>query len=210
MAASLCMNAADVYVTPEGNGTKDGTTRENAMGLTEYNALMKFKSVSDATGKFDETTFKFAAGEYIITSTSFVYRSGITVEGSYDPATGQKSATERTIFNGNNKERSNDAFFLQPESKMDGTNGTRKVSISGIDFENFVCTNVWRNGDTNWQYGLPSTIYITRCGEAKITDCKLTATNAPQPAHSPTKTTTSRPTRKRWPVQSRLTAAIYY
>jgi len=168
------MSATDFFVTPDGAGQKDGSNWENAMGLTEFYAKMKF--VFNQTPVNDYHTgeeFYFGTGTYNFTSTIFISRSSVSFKGGYDATTGELSTTERTVFNGNNKARSNGALFIQSNSERNEDGKKRIVNISGIDFENFITNNEWRGNDTNWQHGMPSAIYIMTCGYAEISDCNF-------------------------------------
>lgn len=180
LVAPCTMFATDYYVTPEGAGQKDGSTWENAMGLTEYYAHMKFyykangdipkTEVNDAhTGE----QYFFSTGKYTFTQTIFISRSGVTFKGGYDPTTGEPATSGRTIFDGNNTARTNGALFIADNSERDEAGKKRAINISNIDFENFITKGEWRNDDTNWQSGRPSAIYIISNGYTEISDCNF-------------------------------------
>ena len=176
LGAPSAIYATDFYITPDGNGAKDGTTWENAMGLTEFYEHMKFTfnqtPVNDShTGE----DFYFATGTYTFTSTIFVYRSGVSFNGGYDPTTGEAATTGRTIFDGNNKQRNNGAIFVQADTERNDAGKSRTFIVRDIDFTNFVTAGEWRGNDTNWQSGRPAAIYITKCGYAEITGCSFIA-----------------------------------
>ena len=175
------MLATDFFITPEGNGTKDGSTWENAMGLPEYYAHMKFyfkangdipkTEVNDAhTGE----TYFFSTGKYTFNQTVFICRSGVTFKGGYDPSTGLPAESGRTVFDGVNQGRTNGALFICDNTELNSTNVTnRAVYIDNIDFENFITKGEWKNDDTNWQPGRPSAIYIWFSGHVEITGCNF-------------------------------------
>ena len=181
LVAPCTMFATDYYVTPEGAGQKDGSTWENAMGLSEYYAHMKFyfkangdipkTEVNDAhTGE----QYFFSTGKYTFNQTIFISRSGVTFKGGYDPTTGEQALSGRTIFDGNSQARNNGAIFISGNTEQTATNVMdRAVYIQGIDFENFITKGEWRNDDTNWQSGRPGAIYISFCGYVEITDCNF-------------------------------------
>ena len=176
LGAPTAISATNFYITPDGNGAKDGTTWENAMGLVEFCDHMKFTfnqtPVNDShTGE----DYYFATGTYTFTSTIFVYRSGVSFNGGYDPATGQPTTAARTIFDGDNKQRNNGALYVQADSERNDDGKKRTFIVRDIDFTNFVTAGEWRGNDTNWQSGRPSAIYITKCGYAEITGCNFIA-----------------------------------
>lgn len=164
------MLATDYFITPEGNGSKDGSTWENAMGFSDFMGIMVCPTTDEV---HNENVYFFAVGNYEFTKTGFIFNSGLTLKGGYDATTGELAESGRTVFDGKNKTRSNGAFFLQPNSLQNEAGKARTVRISNIDFENFVTNNVWRNGDTKWNYGMPSALYIVKCGYAEITDCNF-------------------------------------
>lgn len=173
--------ATDFYITPEGNGSKDGSTWENAMGLPEYYAHMKF--YFKASGDIPKTEvndahtgeqYFFSTGTYTFTQTIFISRSGVTFKGGYDPATGQPALSGRTVFDGNGQARNNGAIFISGNTESTSANVMdRAVYIQGIDFENFITKGEWRNDDTNWQSGRPGAIYMQFCGYVEISDCNF-------------------------------------
>lgn len=177
-AAALlpCMAlAADFYITPEGNGNKDGSTWSNAMGLTEYYAHMKFVFNSTPVNEAHQgEQYYFSTGTYVFNQTVFVYRSGVSFKGGYDEATGQPALSGRTVFDGNGKERNNGALFIYNNTEINSDNvNDRAVTIEGIDFENFITKGTWRGNETNWQYGRPAAIYVKFCGRFEMNDCNF-------------------------------------
>lgn len=181
MTAPLCMSATDYFITPEGAGEKTGSNWENAMGLTEYYAHMKF--YFNANGDIPKTDvndahtgeqYFFSTGTYTFNQTIFISRSGVTFKGGYDPATGEAATSGRTTFNGNNNARENGAIFIcdNTERNTDAAK-SRAVNISGIDFENFVTNGEWRGDDNNWQSGRPGAIYVSFSGHVEINDCNF-------------------------------------
>lgn len=171
LVAPCTMFATDYYVTPEGAGQKDGSTWENAMGLTELMGKLSWNKTND---DHTDNVYNLSTGDYIFTQTGFIFNSGLTLKGGYDATTGELATTGRTVFNGNGQARSNGALFLQPNTVQDETGKKRTITISNIDFENFVANGVWRDGNaTNWNYGYASALYIVKCGYAEITDCNF-------------------------------------
>ena len=167
------LSATDFFVTPEGAGDKSGSTWENAMGTAEFLTKLTWEGANKTADAHTANAFLFATGTYTFNSTGFVFNSGLTLKGGYDPATGEAATSGRTVFDGNKKERSNGAFFLQPNTLQNADGKKRTISISNIDFENFVANGVWRGGDTNWNYGYASALYIVKCGYAEIVDCNF-------------------------------------
>ncbi len=175
LAVPSALSATDFFVTPEGAGDKSGSTWENAMGLTEFYSHMKF--VFNSTPVNDYHTgenFYFATGNYTFTQTVFFYRSSVNLKGGYDPATGELATEGRTVFDGNNQSRKNGALYICCDDvRVTEADKKRPVSISKIDFENFVTNGEWRGNETNWQSGRPSAIYIFDCERAEISDCNF-------------------------------------
>lgn len=176
MAAPLCVNAADVYVTPEGNGTKDGTTWDNAMGMPEFISHFAFSNKAGDHSKSDmynDETFKFATGVYNFNKTVFVYRSALNIQGGYDQATGELATTGRTVFSGKEEARNGSTFFFQTKTTVSGTD-KRPVIINNIDFEDFIFKGAWGGGDeNNWAEGKPSVLYVEQCADFQITNCNF-------------------------------------
>lgn len=171
MTAPLCMSATDYFITPEGAGEKTGSNWENAMGLTELLGKLSWNKTND---DHTNNVYYLSTGNYIFTKTGFIFNSGLTLKGGYDATTGELAATGRTVFNGNGQARSNGALFLQPNAVQNEAGKKRTVTISNIDFENFVANGIWRDGNaTNWNYGYASALYIVKCGYAEINDCNF-------------------------------------
>ncbi len=178
IAAGLlpCMAlATDIYITPEGNGSKDGSTWDNAMGLTEYYAHMKFVFNSTLVNEAHQgEQYYFSTGTYTFSQTVFVYRSGVAFKGGYDPTTGELAESGRTVFDGNGQERNNGALFIYNNTEINSDNvQDRAVTIEGIDFENFISKGEWRGNETNWQSGRPGAVFVQFCGLFEITDCNF-------------------------------------
>lgn len=175
LAVPGALLATDYFVTPDGNGSKDGSTWQNAMGLSEFYNHMKF--VYNSTPVNDSHTgeqFFFSTGTYTFTQTVFFYRSSVSITGGYDALTGELATDgARTVFDGNNQARNNGALFIQTQTERNDAGKSRPVSIKGIDFTNFITKGEWRANETNWQSGRPGAVYITQCGYAEIIDCNF-------------------------------------
>ncbi|MDE6448654.1 MAG: hypothetical protein K2L41_01070 [Muribaculaceae bacterium] len=167
--------AADFFITPEGNGSKDGSTWENAMGLSEYYAHMKFVfNTTPVNESHQGEAYYFSTGNYTFNQTVFIYRSGVSLKGGYDPSTGELAESGRTVFDGNNQVRNNGALFIYNNTEIDASNvNERAVYINGIDFENFITKGEWRANETNWQSGRPGAVFVQFCGRFEVTDCNF-------------------------------------
>lgn len=157
LIAAAPMFAATYYVSPEGAGTKDGSSWDNAFGVAELTA----KASTTANGDI----FNFAGGVYKPTATIIFNKVGVTFNGNTNG--------ERTIFsgdkNGNNNPESGDMSRLlrfQPD-KLDGDRSA-DIIINDIDFT-CVYTTANRNNDTKTMTAL----MIDNAAYVEINNCNF-------------------------------------
>ena len=91
------LSATDFFVTPEGAGDKSGSTWENAMGTAEFLTKLTWEGANKTADAHTANAFLFATGTYTFNSTGFVFNSGLTLKGGYDPATGEAATSGRTV-----------------------------------------------------------------------------------------------------------------
>lgn len=154
--AATPLFAATYYVTPEGAGTKDGSSWENAFGVEEF----RTKAAENVNGD----VYNFAGGVYKPSQTVvFKVETGATLNGNADG--------ERTIFsgdkNGNNNPDSGDANRLIrfQANTVDGIS-TKSIVIQDIDF-----TCVYTNCNDN--SATMGALMIDNSGDVKINNCNF-------------------------------------
>ncbi len=126
VGASAQAFAAEYYVTPEGAGSKDGSSWENAFGTAEL--------IDQALNKnTDADVYNFAGGEYTPQNIIvFKKATGVTINGSADG--------KRTVFNASHKEGDKTVRLVALVRIQSNTAATsaakRPVIIKNIDFIN--------------------------------------------------------------------------
>lgn len=163
--AAAPLFATTYYVTPEGAGTKDGLSKENAFGVEEFKA----QAIKNANGDI----YELAAGTYI--PSDFIIFKKATF------ATINGSTEGRTILSG---DRNSDGVAsegdLQHLIKFQTNTGAgatdRPVVINNIDFT-CVYTNIEEKdpiSDTN-DKGVEGigALYLDNCGDATISGCNF-------------------------------------
>lgn len=124
-ACALCASATDYYVSPDGAGTKDGTSWENAWDLATFQD--KASDSNAGTSFANGDNIYFAGGKYACTTTIWI-RWGLNLYGA--------TTGERTIFTGDtdadgvaNRDR-----LIRIVPRM---NADRFVTIENIEFEKY-------------------------------------------------------------------------
>ena len=122
----------NIFVKADAEGTKDGSSWENAFNITEFlNFIQQNESDSDNNAiKLEGRNFYFAGGTYAVTERKIEFsgyqrRVEFNVFGGYDPASTGTDVSKRdvanneTVFNGNSTNR---LFTLgnQTEPTFDG------------------------------------------------------------------------------------------
>ncbi len=148
--------AATYYVTPDGAGSKDGSSWENAFGVEEFRA--------QAANNVNGDIYNLAGGVYKPSATVvFKVATGCVLNGNADG--------ERTIFSG---DRNNDSYANSGDANrlirivtntVDGDN-TKPVVIKNIDF---TCVYVENNTDTNDMGAL----MVDNSGDVLVENCNF-------------------------------------
>lgn len=148
--------AATYYVTPEGAGTKDGSSWDNAFDVEAFSAQAAINANGDV--------YNFAGGVYKPSGTVvFKVASGAILIGNADG--------ERTIFsgdkNGNNNPESGDLNrLIRFQTNTKNGDSTNKVVINNIDF-----TCVYT--DTNSDSETMGALMIDNSGDIEVNSCNF-------------------------------------
>lgn len=153
--ASMPAFAATYYVTPDGAGTKDGSSWENAFGVAEF----RTKASTNVNGD----VYYFEGGLYNLSESTVIFNvgTGATLIGNADG--------ERTIFSGdkdgNNNPDSTDAGrLIRFQANTVHGNSTNKIIIDNIDF---TCVYTWEDDD----HGNMTALMIDNSGDVVIKNC---------------------------------------
>lgn len=134
MAAPMASFATDYFVTPDGRGTGDGLSWDNAMSIN--------KMYEDVNGFENGDVFYFAGGTYYIPKIIGITK-GYTFIGGFDPdLTGTEHTTPTypsanpTTFSGDINDNGHDEGDLQQILIFGSTKGpyTEKVVLTGLEF----------------------------------------------------------------------------
>lgn len=159
MVAPVVASATDYYVSPAGSGSKDGSSADNAWGITELQE--KFNSSNSATFSHGDNIY-FAPGKYCALTTLYVTK-GLNLIGA--------EGAERTIFTGDaNKDGvvsdgdRDRVFNVSTATGLTATEGF--VNVTNIDFENL---NIAQGGNDT-----KGAIFLDNCGAmVTISKCKF-------------------------------------
>ncbi|MGM9735896.1 MAG: right-handed parallel beta-helix repeat-containing protein [Candidatus Cryptobacteroides sp.] len=140
----------DIFITPEGAGTKDGSSWENAGDLEMFVKALAYsgsniEAQSLSAWLTDGKTVYLGVGEYKNLSTAnnrkslysdvLGYKPVITIKGGYDPATGAKSDSEATVFDGDLGDETYCGFIKFNDGCFE------KVVLDGITVKNCKLSN---------------------------------------------------------------------
>ncbi|MGM9786498.1 MAG: right-handed parallel beta-helix repeat-containing protein [Candidatus Cryptobacteroides sp.] len=168
----------DIFITPEGAGTKDGSSWENAGDLEMFVKALAYsgsniEAQSLSAWLTDGKTVYLGVGEYKNLSTAnnrkslysdvLGYKPVITIKGGYDPATGAKSDSEATVFDGDLGDETYCGFIKFNDDCFE------KVVLEDITVRNCQITNP---GGAVY-FGCPAV--VSNC---RFEACKVTGTNA--------------------------------
>lgn len=155
--AATPLFAETYYVSPEGAGTKDGLTPENAFGVEEL--------ITKAASNENGDVYNFAGGIYTPSAVvSFKARTGATLNGNTEG--------ERTVFSGDidgdNTPTDKDLKILI-KVQANTTNGisTNPIKINNIDFT-CVFTNNTDANNTNI-----GALMIDNSGDVQVQGCRF-------------------------------------
>lgn len=157
--AATPLFAATYYVTPEGAGSKDGKTPENAFGVEEFRA----KAAENVNGD----VYNFAGGVYKPSATIvFKVQTGAILNGNTDK--------DRTIFsgdkNGNNNPEDGDMNrLIRFQANTVHGDNSNYIEINNIDF-----TCVYTN--TNIDTDTMGALMIDNSGDVKVNNCNFYGT----------------------------------
>ncbi len=150
--------AATYYVTPEGAGSKDGSSWDNAFGVDEFRA----QAAENANGD----VYYFDGGLYNLSESTVAFKTGTgaTLIGNADGA--------RTIFSGdkdgNGTPNTDDLNLLIrfQANTVDG-NSANKIVIENLDFT-CAYTNVASATASN-----PAALVIDNSGDVEVRGCRF-------------------------------------
>lgn len=148
--------ATDYYVSPEGAGSKDGSSWENAFGTAEFEEKAKTNADGDV--------YYFAGGVYKLSAhIVFPAATSASLIGNADG--------ERTVFSGdkddsNGPTSSDLARLIRFQTNTVNGDSSRPVRISNIDF-----TCVYFLNDTpGSNFGA---LALDNCGDVLVENCKF-------------------------------------
>lgn len=156
--ASAPLFATTYYVTPEGAGTKDGSSWENAFDVEAF----RLKAAENANGDI----YNLAGGVYKPSETIiFKTATGATLNGNTNG--------DRTIFSGdkngnNNPENGDMSRLIRFQTNTLNGDSQKAVIINNIDF-----TCVFTN--TNNASETMGALMIDNCGDTQVNDCNFYA-----------------------------------
>ncbi len=150
----------DYYVSPEGAGTRDGSSFANAWGIDQ---LMTKLNATNAATFNDGDNIYFAGGKYVATATLYV-KTGLNLIGAAEG--------ERTLFsgdaNGDGEVNEGDRDRVFQINTAVGVGTTEKcVNISNIDFDGLFIAQ--GGNDTK------GALYLDNCGAlVTVSNCHFT------------------------------------
>ena len=173
MAAPAASFATDYFVTPDGKGTQDGLSWDNAMSLDAFR-----EKVGDAST--DIHTYYFAGGTYVVDKPLKILKKGCTLIGgfaadltgtSHDTPTYPSAA--RTVFtgdvNGDGVANAGDAQCII-SVKTDTKNGddSKKVVLQGLELTGaYSQTSPGDNADAR------GALHLENCGWVEVDNCRF-------------------------------------
>ena len=173
MAAPAASFATDYFVTPDGKGTQDGLSWDNAMSLDAFR-----EKVGDAST--DIHTYYFAGGTYVVDEPLKILKKGCTLIGgfaadltgtSHDTPTYPSAA--QTVFtgdvNGDGVASNGDAECLLAV-KTDTKNGdeSKKVVLKGIEL-----TCAYSQSSPGDNATARGALHLDNCGYVEVDNCRF-------------------------------------
>lgn len=182
MAAPAASFATDYFVTPDGKGTQDGLSWDNAMSLDAFR-----EKVGDAST--DIHTYYFAGGTYVVDEPLKILKKGCTLIGGFAAdLTGTFHDTPtypsavQTVFTGDvNRDGIANAGDAQCiiSVKTDTKNGddSKKVVLKGLEL---ICAYSQASpGDNATARGA---LHLDNCGYVEVDNCRFYDNVAEEPA----------------------------
>lgn len=173
MAAPAASFATDYFVTPDGKGTQDGLSWDNAMSLDAFR-----EKVGDAST--DIHTYYFAGGTYVVDKPLKILKKGCTLIGgfaadltgtSHDTPTYPSAA--RTVFtgdvDGDGAANAGDAQCII-SVKTDTKNGddSKKVVLQGLEL-----TGAYSQTSPNDNATARGALHLDNCGYVEVDNCRF-------------------------------------
>lgn len=163
LMAGMTASAAPVfYVSPEGAGTKDGSSAENALDLAGF--------VTQAAANEDGTTYNLAGGKYSLTKTVVFKKStSATVNGSAEG--------NRTVFsgdvNGDGTANEGDLKCLMRFETVTVDN-SKKFVVNNIDFTG-ASTAIENDATNDGTTGIDGdgALYFFNSGDVTVENCNF-------------------------------------
>ena len=184
MAAPMASFATDYFVTPEGRGTGDGSSWDNAMSLDAFR-----EKVGDAST--DIHTYYFAGGDYVIAEPLKILKKGCTLIGGFaDNLTGTSHETPTypsatpTVFTGDINQDGvageGDAECLFT-IKTDTKNGdeSKKVVLKGFEL-----TGTYTQSNQGDNANAHGALHLDNCGYVEVDNCLFYGNVGEDPAGS--------------------------
>lgn len=160
----ISASATDYYVSPNGAGTKDGTSVDTPMSCADFVAMFDTADKADAIA--NKSSVYFAAGTYLITSPLYI-KHGLYLYGN----TGEG----RTVFSGNldgsdePKANTGDlSCFFNIETTTGSGSKNKEVIINNIDFDVLYFS---QNGEGTAAVGA---LFVENSGYVEVNRCSFT------------------------------------
>lgn len=173
MAAPTASFATDYFVTPDGKGTGDGLSWDNAMSLDAF----REKAAVEST---ERNVYYFAGGKYIVAEPLKIYKNGCTLIGGFAPdLTGTSHDTPtypsatRTVFTGDVNQdgvaNAGDAeciFTIQTDPK--NGDDSKKVVLQGLEL-----TGAYTQSNETENAVARGALHLNNCGYVEVDNCRL-------------------------------------
>lgn len=184
MTAPAASFATDYYVTPDGRGTQDGLSWDNAMSLDAFR-----EKVGDTST--DIHTYYFAGGEYVVAEPLKIFKKGCTVIGGFAPdLTGTSHDTPTypsatpTVFTGDINqdgvagEGDVDCIFAIQTDTKNGDD-SKKVLLQGLEL-----TGAYSQSAPKDNADARGAIHLNNCGYVEVDNCRFYGNVGDDPAGS--------------------------
>lgn len=184
MAAPAASFATDYFVTPDGRGTQDGLSWDNAMSLDAFR-----EKVGDTST--DIHTYYFAGGEYVVAEPLKIFKKGCTVIGGFAPdLTGTSHDTPTypsatpTVFTGDINqdgvagEGDVDCIFAIQTDTKNGDD-SKKVLLQGLEL-----TGAYSQSAPKDNADARGAIHLNNCGYVEVDNCRFYGNVGDDPAGS--------------------------
>lgn len=187
MAAPAASFATDYFVTPDGKGTGDGLSWDNAMSLDAF----REKAAVEST---ERNVYYFAGGKYIVAEPLKIYKNGCTLIGGFAPdLTGTSHDTPTypsatpTVFTGDINqdgvagEGDVDCIFAIQTDTKNGDD-SKKVLLQGLEL-----TGAYSQSAPKDNADARGAIHLNNCGYVEVDNCRFYGNVGDDPAGSNSK-----------------------